>query len=278
MKRKVLSVLAICSLFLLGGCGQQSKDQSSTSEPYVFTSMWPQEIADDIEMVLGYDIPFYSSAISYESQITKDEFGDDLLAIYCTLSEDEKESADDIYYNMCEDAGYYVKINESSYFDQSTMTTYYYTYVSADKEVTNKLGIELQFLISEYKGKPCLGIFGFTYIIAPKDAWPTDLVVSLLGFDIPKIEREGLEYQSTLEIDSNGDVFVHIKIKNATVSDETSYAMLLESLEYAVFGEDYEVYGYMCFDEAFTHAIQFKFNEALGNEIEVYIFKMTRPS
>jgi len=36
--------------------------------------------------------------------------------------------------------------------------------------------------------------------------------------------------------------------------------------------------GYMCFDEAFTHAIQFKFNEALGNEIEVYIFKMTRPS
>ena len=269
--KKYLSILSLL-LLPLCGCNQTNHETSSTSQAkQPFVSAWPEEVAQNIETVLGYDIPFYDSAISYSSSISLDDYGDPLLEIYCILNNDEEETAEDIYYNLCEDAGYYVEKATLSGFDPDTYTSFYYDVYFADIEINGEFGIELQFLVSQLNGKPCLGIFGFTYVLVDENAWPSELIISLLGYDVPALCQEGMVYSAQIEIDAlTQEPYVYIQIENVVFLDEENYRILLEQNDYVIFDEDYEEYGYMAYDESYTHCIQFKYTQE--NLIEMMIW------
>lgn len=218
--KKYFTILSLFTLCLVG-CNQTTQTSTSTSQAeQPFVSAWPEEVARNIETVLGYDIPFYDSAIAYSSAISMDDYGDPLLEIYCTLNNDEEEVAEDIYYNLCEDAGFYVIQTTMSGFDPDTLTSFYYDVYIADKEINQEYGIELQFLVSQLNGKPCLGIFGFQYVLVDENAWPSDLIISLLGYDVPALYYEGLTYEAQIELDPlTNDPYVYIQIHNVNFLD-----------------------------------------------------------
>ena len=272
--KKYLTILTLLALSLVS-CNQtsQSSISSNSQAEQPFVSAWPEEVAQNIETVLGYNIPFYDSAISYSSKISTDDYGDPLLEIYCILYDEEENTAEDMYYNLCEDAGYYVEKSTVSSFDPDTLTTFYYDVYFADIEIDNQIGIELQFLVSQYQGKPCLGIFGFTYVLVDETMWPSDLIISLLGYDVPSLYREGLIYSAQLEIDpSTQDPYIYIQIENVEFLDEENYRILLEQNHYVIFEDDYDAYGYMAYDEDYTHCIQFKYTQE--NLIEMMIWAL----
>ena len=273
MNKKYIFIFAI-GLSCLASCHQDDSQLSST--PTIeFQSLWPETVAEDINEVLHYDIPFYDTAILYESNIFLDDYGDPLLEIYCTLKSEEESLAEDIYYNLCEDSGFFVEQTTVHSFDPETFVSFYYDVFYASKAISDTIGIELQFLVSMRNGSPCLGIFGYTYVLVDPLIWPSELIISLLGFDIPHLYREGLTYSATLEIDvSTQEPYAYILIENAVFLDETNYTLLLEKNNYAVFDQDYAEYGYMAYDEAYTHCIQYKFNEGEQNIIEMMIWAL----
>ena len=103
--------------------------------------------------------------------------------------------------------------------------------------------------------------------------WPSDLIISLLGYDVPSLYREGLIYSAQLEIDpSTQDPYIYIQIENVEFLDEENYRILLEQNHYVIFEDDYDAYGYMAYDEDYTHCIQFKYTQE--NLIEMMIWAL----
>ena len=152
------------------------------------------------------------------------------------------------------------------------MTTIIYDVYYADKVITSTLGIELQFLEGSYKGKECMGIFAYNYLIAPKNYWPSEIVKSFLGFDIPHLEDDG-NYVYKVEIYTD---YLYIRITNPNSNDQERYAKLLRENNYIVEEEYYDeetgdYYGQMAYLANKEYFIQFGQTANYGLEIMIFI-------
>lgn len=284
--KRILSISLVTLSLLMGvSCDKQdapstSEDNSislsSSSSSEVKNSKWGSEYNDLIIGTLGDDIP-YIEAPSFEIVESKDDFGDPLIIFYLFFAQDSLDASLENYAQIAADDGYTVDIVTQGGFDPDTFTSFQYDVYYADKELDDVNGIELQFLIGNYKNKECVGIFAYNYIITPDDAWPTNLVISLLGHDIPHLEDTGNYAYETHINATEGGKYIDMIITGVANTCEDDYANLLKNNGYQVTEEQYdeetwEYMGRFAFpqnDESF--AIQFGLSQ-YGLEIFIYKF------
>lgn len=268
MKNKVL---LSCLLVLIAGCSSNgtSSVSSSSSSVLTYESNWGSEYAETIVGSLGEDIP-YIECESFECVAAKDDFGDPLICLYVFF---EEGSALDIkmedYAQIARNNGYEVTI--STGFDQNSLV--YYDVYFADKVINDKTGIELQFLLGGYNNRDCLGIFAYNYVYDEPNKWPTNLVTSLLGHDIPHLEDTG-EYKYTYQIHPEG--YIDMVISNVPDNAEELYISLLTSNDYDVSEDQYdqetgEYLGKFAYPQDKKHGIQFGVTQY---GLEIYIYKL----
>lgn len=269
MKSKVL---LSCLFVLLAGCSSDPELSSSgyiSSSAFAYRSVWGDEYAETIVGSLGEDIP-YIDCDSFECEKSQDDFGDPLICLYVYF--DDASSLDlklEEYAQIARGNGYEVTI--STGFDSSSFV--YYDVYFADKVINDKTGIELQFLLGGRNNRDCLGIFAYNYVYDEPDRWPTNLVTSLLGYDIPHLEDTG-EYKYTYQIHPEG--YIDMVISNVPDDAEEIYIALLTENRYSVTDDQYdedtgEYLGKFAFPEDKRHAVQFGVT-IYG--LEIYIFKV----
>lgn len=278
MRNTVRNTLLGIAAIAMSACGSANKDSSTSKKP-VGPSAWGEEYTSDIIGNLGEDLPRLPCD-KFDVIVEEDDFGDPLVEIFCYIPEDEIQDALVTYADMCSIAGYEVTYDTQMGWDTDGFTRYYYDVYFADKVITPIKGIEMQFLEGNHKGKECLGIFAYNYTYAPEDAWPTNLVVDLLGHDLPHLEDNG-KYRYDSHINSEG--YIDIIIKNVAWDAEEEYTKLLEDNFYTVvpYGDlmddadeyDYSEYGYYAFPpglaEDIDHVIQFG---QTNYGLEIYIY------
>ena len=246
-----------------------SENEESTSTP-IQNSKWGQEYNEIIISTLGEDIP-YIECNNFEIVLAKDDYQDDMVVFYLYF-DDNLESKLEEYSQIATLEGYIVEKVENSYFDP--VEGYYsYEVYYADKQISSSLGIEMQFLIGSYKNKDCVGIFAYNYVIDEVNAWPTNLVVSLLGYDVPHLEDTG-EYNYYAKINAEG--YIDIIIYNVQANAEDEYCALLEANGYVVTEEQYdpdtgEYMGRYAYAENGEVVIQFGLSQY---GLEIYIYKI----
>lgn len=287
MKRIIGISLLIPSLFLGMGCNHIIENSTSVesssdnpiseviSEPSLSDSKWGTTYSETIIGNLGIDIP-YISAPNYDVVESEDDFGDPLIIIYLYFEESEIASKLEEYSLICQNEGYVVSLEQSGYIDPHNGDRYTYDVYFADKEIDDKLGIELQFLEGQNKGKECLGIFAYNYVVDSPYAWPTNLVTSLLGHDVPHLKDEGnYSYNVHINSDGAGGKYIDMIIQGVATTAEEDYIYLLEDAGYQVEKdlydpETYEYMGNMAYDKDMSHVIQFGLSQ-YGLEIYIWL-------
>ena len=274
MKRKVLLPLLVV---LIAGCasGTELSDSKSdgsenpVSSSSVYESAWGSEYAEAIVGSLGEDLP-YIRGTSFECEVAEDDFGDPLICLYVYFDDsDSLEFKLEEYASIARNNGYEVTV--STGFDQDSFS--YYDVYFADKVIDAATGIELQFLLGGHNNRDCMGIFAYNYVYDEPGKWPTNLVTSLLGYDIPHLEDTGT-YQYTYQIHPEG--YIDMVISNVPVDTEDAYVTLLTENGYTVTEDQYDeetgdYLGRFAFPDNRDHTIQFGVT-VYG--LEIYIFKI----
>ena len=286
MKRIIGISLLATTLFLGMGCNHNTGDSTSVesssddsiseveSTPSHPDSKWGSKYNEIIIGNLGADIPFIE-APKYEVQESEDDFGDPLIIIYLYFEESEIEAKLEEYSLVCQNEGYVVSLEQQGYLDPTTYEKYTYDVYFADKEIDDTLGMEIQFLEGNNKGKECLGIFAYSYVVDNPYAWPTNLVTSLLGHDVPHLPDEGnYTYEVHINSDGVGGKYIDMIISGVALTAEEDYIALLEKEGFTILKdqydpETYEYMGHFAYSPDETYVIQFGLS---SYGLEIYIF------
>lgn len=255
---------------MLCSCNTPSLESTSSSSSSSYQSLWQETIWNHINQVFAHDIPYFDGANSYSSTIVV-ENEENILEIFCYFeNEEDLSNAPDKYANLCESSGWSVEKVTNGYLDPDTLIQYTYDVYYADLQVSDTLGLEMQFLIgADSKGKDCFGIFGYTYTPFDGSKWPSDIIKSILGYDVPQLSAEGYTYQ--VEVDGED---IYIVIEHTTPEDETAYYNFLTSLGYIIDDTNYAQYGYVAYDENYTHVIQFWYDTQYFNAMQLLIYAL----
>lgn len=245
---------------------------STTTEEVKQVSKWGEQYSDLIIGTLGEDIP-YIACPSFDVVSSKDDYGDPMVIIYLYFPSSDLDAKLEEYATIADYAGYTVNLESNSYFDESSFTIYTYDVYYADKVISPSKGIEMQFLIGSNKYKDCIGIFAYNYTFDDANSWPTNLVTSLLGHDIPHLEDTG-EYSYYAKINAEG--YIDMIIYNVPLTAEDDYIALLEENGFFVTDEIYdeetgEYMGRFAYDPNGEYVIQFGLS-IYG--LEIYIYKI----
>lgn len=256
---------------LLSGCSPDNNTINKEEIENVTTSKWGEEYNETIIGSLKCDIP-YIEVDNFDVVLSEDEYGDPLVMIFLYFDEDLITSKLEEYSSICANEGYLIEKTTNAGVGDDNMTTIIYDVYYADKVITSTLGIELQFLEGSYKGRECMGIFAYNYLIAPKNYWPSEIVTSFLGFDIPHLEDDG-NYIYKVELYTD---YLYIRITNPNSNDQERYAKLLRENNYIVEEEYYDeeigdYYGQMAYLANKEYFIQFGQTTDYGLEIMIFI-------
>lgn len=269
MKRIKKILLPILILFSVVGCGENNTPSTSIS---LTPSKWGEQYTELIVGNLGEDIP-YMEAPSFDIELSEDDFGDPLVCIYMYYPEDEIQEMLDVYSGIVMDEGYSVEYGQNAIPGDDGFSTIIYSVYYADKIISSSKGIELQFLEGSHKGIECMGIFAYGFVYDDPHYWPTNLVTSLLGHDIPHLEDDGsYEYYSKINVEGYIDMIIY----NVSYTAEDDYAELLISNNYEVSEQTFDEYtgeymGRFAFSKDDTHAVQFGLSQY---GLEIYIYKL----
>ena len=221
MKKSVLFVASVLA-FSLASCGDNKKYPAS-----VLNSGWGQEAAIASYEALGVAIPFIEND-GFEYQTGIDAYGDATIDFYVYYETDElANAAFDEYISICEYYGYSGEVTTKTYIDYETHTIYEYESCIVDRVILEHHGIELQFLVSTYKNRPCLGIFGMTYLYVDENEYPLLALQDLFGADasiFPTINEEGAKFYFQFYIDEDtSDKALYLSVSNVSYEIEEWY-------------------------------------------------------
>ena len=271
MVKKAL-LLAAISLLALTGCDEKEVGEvSSSTAPEVTSSVeqgssssfvdngttWDGATRETMTRCLGMVLP-EAKHDSFRIKEGIDDYGDPTLWVYCffeghtsTRNNSDEEGGDKV-----------IQAAITDYIYELTLSNWAVTYNKAysayvcDFE-TGSHGVEMWVLEGADGGKEALGIYAYTYVVVPKNAWATDLVTKVVGIDVPHyVLQEGESIQSW---EQQGDAssankpYVGVAITGVTDPGEIGarYAATCESAGYTVLtGKDE--------DEAFTTYLGFK--------------------
>lgn len=258
--KKLLKTLLFLPIFALSACGgnngsvtsvddsssagasSNSLVESSTSEEKqyprsVLESKWGLEAAIASYEALGLAIP-YLPCDSFEFEVGVDDYGDPDIWFYCYFQTDElAEKAFNDYLLICAERGFSGEAGENTYIDYETFTIYTYPVAVVDRVILEDHGIELQFLPSTWNGKPCLGIYGITYLYIPEDVYPQKAVDQLLGDDakdVPKVEGKGYLYDFMFIKDGDTTALEITVVGPSYDVEEYYFNELLKTEDYAM--------------------------------------------
>ncbi|MCQ2776266.1 MAG: hypothetical protein MJ217_00875 [Bacilli bacterium] len=204
----------------------------------VLESPWGRETAIDTYKVLGIALP-YIECDSYEYVIGVDDFGDPDIWFYCMyeLDEDANQAYKD-YLVICQNKGFSGESTVKRYIDYETLTIYEYESCICDRVILEHHGIELQFLVSMHNGKPCLGIYGITYLYEDPHVYPQIAVEEFAGIfaaDVPVISGEGYQYDFMFYKFDDGTDGLEIVVSFAYYDiEEWYFNSLLSSSKFAI--------------------------------------------
>lgn len=258
MKKTLL--LAAASLLLLSGCDKtnpadpssvltdptSSQEVASSQEPVTSSSYidngtaWDAETRGTMVRTLGMVIP-EARHDTFRTKEGVDSYGDPTLWVYCffeghtsTTNEPGEEGGDKVIQAAITDYIYELTLSNWAV----TYNKSYSAYV-CDFE-TGSHGVEMWVLEGADGGKEALGIYAYTYVVVPKNAWATDLVIKVVGIDVPHyVLQEGESIQSW---EQQGDAssankpYVGVAITGVTDPGEIGarYAATCESAGYTV--------------------------------------------
>lgn len=291
MKNKLIKSLLLIPALLVGACGSSSnnsvessiessldssvsggeslsipEESSSQEKAYpnsVLTSPWGLEAAKASYDVLGVAIPYIEQA-SFKYEVGVDKFGDPDIWFYCYYETDEKaEQAYQDYLNICAAKGYSGNESTYTYVDYETLTYYQFNYCVVDRVIGPNQGVELQFLPSTWDGKPCLGIYGMSYLYIEETIYPQLAVERFYKdpSDVPVISGD-YTYYFTFFVDDNDTKGLEIHVIGCDYDLEKYYFNeLIKNNKFVIFqysddDEDYEevltkyedyMYGYYYF-------------------------------
>lgn len=282
---KKFSLLAVIP-FIAGCANTSSKAPTTTStgndepsEPVVvYSSAWGDEYGETIVKNLGVDIPYIENQ-GFDVVETVDNYGDPLICIYVYEYEGhDSVSLVEDYAVICANQGYAVESGVQSSMDENYVITTY-TVWYADGWINDVDAIEIQFLEGRHNGKYALGIFAFNYVHYDEHAWPSNVVNSLLGHDVPGIDESYYTYNASIKVDEYGEKFIYIVIDGAWNDIETEYLELLESSGYVIDDSEYDECGYFALPlngaEYMDHGIQFAYSDWYGLEILIVPLDMS---
>lgn len=233
MKKSVLFAATLLA-FSLVSCGDEGKKYPAS----VLNSGWGQEAAIASYEALGVAVPYIENA-GFEYQVGVDEYGDATINFY-VFYETDKDANDafDEYISICEYYGYSGEVTTKTYIDYETYTIYEYESCIVDRVILDHHGIELQFLVSTYKEKPCLGIFGMTYLYVDENEYPLLALEEIFGADasiFPVIEEEGAKFYFQFYIDEDTkDEALYLSVSNVSYQLEEWYFNAINSIEGSV--------------------------------------------
>ncbi len=266
-------------LFSLLACGNKESNnslsggESSFSTSNKIDSKWGKQYNEMIIDTLGEDIPYIENT-GYDIVSSVDDFNEPMVIFYVYFNEDIALKLEE-YSSILKNEGYEVSLKTQNSYDPSYGFIQYDLYL-ADKVVTDTKGIELQFLEGSYQNKECMGIFAFNYVHDEKNVWPTNLVTSLLGHDVPHLEdKEGYEYYAKINSDGENK-YIDIIIYNVDSNAENEYAKLLEENGFTVTDATYdqetgEYMGRFAYSPDGQYVIQFGLSQY---GLEIYIFEI----
>ncbi len=274
MKKSLLLTLSCATLLLTGCNGKEPKE-------VIPSTKWGEEIDAFVYREMGKTSLPYMDNDGFEYEITKDDFGDPLLCIYCFYETDQIAlDAESFYFDYCGSLGYTMDYGESWGYDQTTYEYYSYNVCYADKLVEDNLGVEIQFLTSTYKNKPTLGIFVYTYIYEVPTVYPQVAVDHYLGEyakQVPAFTGDGYVYDFYFDIDYTGATYLEIMIDNTDFEDEEKYFNLMLGAGFIMTdsSQDYrldEYPGYAAYDYYYAIDPNFKFGIAFNFDYDYNIF------
>ena len=242
---KVLKYSLVLLSLTLIGCSNKSGESNSLSDEgdssslnnsqvIVQDSKWGKQYNDVIIGNLGEDVPYIESD-GYDIVLSTDDYDDPMVIFYVYFDESIEAKMEE-YSMIAQVEGYSVTLATQSTYDP-TMGFIQFDIYYADKVIDNTRGIELQFLEGTYKGKECMGIFAFNYAHDDEYSWPTNLVTSLLGYDIPHLEDNGT-YKYYARINSEGYIDMVIYNVDSNAADE--YEALLKEYGFTVTEDVYD--------------------------------------
>ncbi|MCH5171704.1 MAG: hypothetical protein J1F31_02580 [Erysipelotrichales bacterium] len=249
-----------------------SEDNSTSIEPVKPVSKWGEQYSDLIIGTLGEDIP-YIECPSFDIELSYDDYGDPMVVFYLYFKEADFEAKLDEYGGIADAEGYLVSLETVSYWDPNYGRISYDVYF-ADKEISSSRGIEMQILIGSHNYRDCIGIFAYNYVVDNPNYWPTNLVESLLGYDVPHLEDTG-EYEYYAKINPEG--YIDMIIYNVSSTADDDYCALLEAYDYLVTDEMYdedtgEYMGRFAYSPDGDVCIQFGLSQY---GLEIYIYKLS---
>ena len=229
------SLFALTSLLVLGlsACNSVQKYPDS-----VLNSGWGKEAAIASYEALGVAVPYIQNdGFEYETGV--DAYGDPTIAFYVFYNTDEAaNNAFDEYIGICEYYGYSGEVSTKTYIDYDTYTIYQYESCIVDRVIQEHHGIELEFLVSTYKEKPCLGIFGFTYLYIDENEYPLLALEELYGKDasmFPVIDEKGAKYSFQFFIDQESQTeALEVVVSNVSYDIEEWYFEQILSIQGAI--------------------------------------------
>ena len=256
MKNKLLKTLFILPAMLLGACAgsnhsSSNGEENSSSEklypPSVMESKWGLEAAKASYDVLGVAVPYIENK-GFEYVVGVDDFGDPDIWFYAYYDTDaEAEEAYEDYLTICSQKGYEGQVTTYHNFDYDTLTIIEFEYCVVDRVIGEHQGVELQFLPSIWNSRPCLGIYGFSYLYIEKTTYPQLAVETFYNdaSDVPVITGD-YEYYFTFFVDNAGTHGLEIQVLDAYYDIEKWYTNeLLKSdnylvMQYCDYDDDYE--------------------------------------
>lgn len=235
MKNKLLKSLLLIPALLVGACNSaansssESKEITSSSEEKLYpnsvlTSKWGLEAAKASYDVLGVAIP-YIEQVSFEYVVGVDAYGDPDIWFYCYYNTDEEvDQAYIDYLDICASKGYSGKETTYSNFDPDTFTIIQFNYCVVDRVIGENQGVEIQFVPSTWNGKPCLGIYGFSYLYIEEHIYPQLAVDRFFKdpSDVPAIKGDYTYYFSFF-LDSMNNKGLEIQVLGCSYDLEKYY-------------------------------------------------------
>jgi hypothetical protein len=269
-------------LLSLSGCSVPSNSSSqtllSTTSSFDIPlssskaeSKWGSAYTSMIIDKLGVDVP-YLEAPSFDIEESKDDFGDPLICFYLYFDEESISSKLSAYSEQISDEGYSVDFEtiQSTGSDGSVIV---YDCYFAEKVISTSSALELQFLEGSHNGKEAMGIFAFNSPYDNKNKWPSNLVISLLGEDIPHLDGgDGWTYEAKIHAEG----YIDMVISGVPTTSEDDYVSLLKKESYSVSepqydSEDESYLGRFAYPPSKKFCIQFGLT-TYG--LEIFIYKL----
>lgn len=229
--------------------GNTSSSQEKLYPNSVLTSEWGLEAAKASYDVLGVAIP-YIAQDSFIYEIGEDAYGDPDIWFYCFYETDDLAyQAYQDYLGICALKGYSGEETTYHSIDYETLTIIEFQYCVVDRVIGEHNGVELQFVTSTKNGKPCLGIYGMTYLYIDENTYPQLAIDTFFKnpSDVPQITLEDdYSYYFSFIIDDWGNKILEVQILNCYYTVEKEFFdLLLATGHYAIVqytddDEDYE--------------------------------------